>query len=93
MRNASSHGSRPSCCAGQYVDPSDRTTVQDYARSWVAARIHRYTTARRVSGMIETPIAGTPLGSRRLAAVTPSEVQAWASDAPSCSPRRLCVLW
>ncbi len=30
--------------------------------------------------MIGTHIAGTPLGSRRLAAVTPSEVQSWASD-------------
>jgi integrase len=30
--------------------------------------------------MIETHIAGTSLGSRRLAAVTPSEVQAWASE-------------
>jgi integrase len=30
--------------------------------------------------MIDTHIAGTSLGARRLAAVTPSEVQAWASD-------------
>jgi hypothetical protein len=61
---------------GQYVDPSDRTTVQDYARKWADSRIHRQTTARRVSGMIETHIAGTTLGARRLAAVTPSEVLA-----------------
>lgn len=65
---------------GQYVDPSDRTTVQDYARKWAASRIHRQTTARRVSSMIETHITGTTLGSRRLAVVTPSDVQAWASE-------------
>lgn len=65
---------------GQYVDPSDRTTVLEYSRRWAAARIHRPTTARRVESMIDTHIAGTTLGSRRLAAVTPSEVQAWASD-------------
>jgi len=65
---------------GQYVDPSDRTTVVEYARKWAGGRIHRPTTARRVSSMIETHIAGTSLGSRRLAAVTPSEVQAWASE-------------
>lgn len=65
---------------GQYVDPSDRTTVEAYARAWADARIHRPTTARRVSSMIDTHIAGTWLGSRRLASVTPSEVQAWASD-------------
>jgi integrase len=65
---------------GQYVDPSDRTTVAEYARKWAAGRSHRSTTARRVAGLIETHIAGTPLGNRRLAAVVPSEVQAWASD-------------
>lgn len=65
---------------GQYVDPFDKTTVVEYARQWASARIHRPTTARRVSSMIETHIAGTGLGHRRLAAVAPSEVQAWASD-------------
>ncbi|MGW3805852.1 tyrosine-type recombinase/integrase [Micromonospora sp. NPDC005113] len=65
---------------GQYVDPSDKTTVVEYARRWAAGRAHRPTTARRVSGLLETHIAGTPLGSRRLAAVVPSEVQAWAAD-------------
>ena len=65
---------------GQYVDPFDTTTVLEYARRWAASRIHRPTTARRVESMIDTHIAGTSLGARRLAAVTPSEVQAWASD-------------
>ncbi len=65
---------------GLYIDHSDRTTVAEYARAWAAARPHRPTTARRVSSLIETHIAGTRLGDRRLAAVRPSEVQAWASD-------------
>lgn len=65
---------------GQYIDPFDRTTVLDYAQKWASARIHRPTTARRVQSMIDTHIAGTSLGSRRLAAVSPSEVQAWASE-------------
>ena len=65
---------------GQYIDPSDRTTVLDYAERWASGRIHRPSTARRVQSMIDTHIAGTALGSRRLAAVTPSEVQAWASE-------------
>ncbi|SDY84756.1 Site-specific recombinase XerD [Modestobacter sp. DSM 44400] len=65
---------------GQYIDHSDRTTVAEYARAWAAARPHRPTTARRVSGLIEVHIAGTRLGSRRVAAVRPSEIQAWASD-------------
>ncbi|MET8350916.1 site-specific integrase [Micromonospora sp. NPDC005206] len=65
---------------GQYVDPSDKTTVVEYARRWAAGRVHRPTTARRVSSLIETHIAATPLGSRRLGAVVPSEVQAWAAE-------------
>jgi integrase len=65
---------------GTYVDASDRTTVAEYARQWAAARPHRPTTARRVSSLIETHIAATRLGGRRLAAVLPSEVQSWASD-------------
>ncbi len=65
---------------GHFVDHSDRTTVVEYARAWAAARPHRPTTAKRVSLMIESHIAGTRLGDRRLSAVRPSEVQAWASD-------------
>jgi integrase len=65
---------------GQYVDPTDKTTVIEYTRKWAAGRAHRPTTARRVAGLIETHIAGTALGNRRLNAVVPSEVQAWASD-------------
>lgn len=64
---------------GAYVDPGDRTTVEEYARRWAAARPHRPTTARRVASLIDTHISGTRLGNRRLAAVLPSEVQAWAS--------------
>jgi integrase len=65
---------------GLYVDPSDRTTVTEYARQWAAGRPHRPTTARRITNLIDVHIARTRLGSRRLAAVRPSEVQAWASD-------------
>jgi integrase len=65
---------------GTYVDHSDRTTVAEYARVWAEARPHRPSTARRVTSLIDTHIAGTRLGARRLAAVLPSEVQAWATD-------------
>ncbi len=67
-------------CRGLFVDHNDRTTVADYARAWAAARPHRPSSARRVASLIETHIASTRLGDRRLAAVRPSEVQAWASD-------------
>src|SRR5690349_19665332 len=82
---------------GHYVDHSDRTTVAEYARAWASARPHRPSTARRVSSLIETHIAGTKLGGRRLSAVRPSEVQSWASDraqvlAPSTLRNLVCLL-
>lgn len=64
---------------GQYVDPGDRTTVAEYARRWVSARSYRPTTARRMNGQVRNHIEGTTLGGRRLAAVLPSDVQAWVS--------------
>jgi integrase len=64
---------------GAYVDPSDRTTVTEYAHRWMASRPHRPTTRRVVESLIDNHIAGTPLGGRRLAAVLPSEVQSWAT--------------
>lgn len=65
---------------GVYVDVHDRTTVAEYSRRWAAARPHRPSTARRVASLIETHIASTPLGTRRLASVMPSDVQAWVTD-------------
>lgn len=65
---------------GDYVDPHDTTTVAAYARQWAAGRPHRPSTVRRVHTMVEVHIAGTPLGARRLSAVRPSEIQAWATD-------------
>ena len=65
---------------GLYVDHTDRTTVAEYARQWASGRPHRPTTARRIGNLIDVHIAGSSLGSRRLASVRPSEIQAWASD-------------
>lgn len=65
---------------GQWIDPTDQTTVTEYARSWAAARPFRASTARRVEGQIRVHIEGSALGGRRLVAVRPSEVQAWAGQ-------------
>src|SRR5215207_3982018 len=51
---------------GNWVDPSDRTTVAEYARQWAALRPHRASTARHVTSKIEIHIAGTKLGQRRI---------------------------
>jgi integrase len=71
---------RADLARGTYVDPSDATTLTEYAKRWASARPHRPTTSRRVTSMIETHIEGTTIGGRRLASVLPSDVQAWATD-------------
>jgi integrase len=65
---------------GTYVDRSNAITVSEYAKQWAATRPHRASTAKRTESLISTHIEGTALGSRRLVAVRPSEVQAWATD-------------
>jgi integrase len=64
----------------RYVDLSNKITVVEYARQWAATRPHRATTAVRTESAIKTHIEATPLGSRRLVAVRPSEVQAWVTE-------------
>lgn len=65
---------------GQYVDPSDRTTVSEYAWRWAASRPHGPRTRERTESMIRNHIDGTTLGRRRLAGLLPSEAQAWVSE-------------
>jgi integrase len=65
---------------GTYVDRSNTITVAEYARQWAATRAHRATTAARTATLIKTHIEATQLGSRRLVALRPSEVQAWATE-------------
>lgn len=65
---------------GTYVDPSDRTTVAEYARRWASARPYRPSTARRIESQIRLHVENTFLGSRRMASVLPSDVQAWATQ-------------
>ncbi len=87
-------GQMASVHRGEHVDPNDKTIVAEYAREWAKARPHRPTTERRVKSLIETHIAGTTLGSRRMASVRPSEVQAWVtgrSDVLAASTLRLLV--
>src|SRR5664279_82267 len=78
---------------GQSLDLGDRTTVGEYARRWATGRPFRASTARNVEGLIKNHIEATPLGSRRLNAVRPSEVQTWATDRSKLmSPGRLKIL-
>jgi integrase len=65
---------------GEYVDTASKVTVAEYAREWASNRSHRASTAVRVKSLVEKHIAQTRLGTQRLSAVKPSEVQAWIAD-------------
>jgi len=79
--------------SGTYVGDANPITVGDYARQWAGTRPHRPTTATRVASMISKHIDGTKIGSMRLAAVRPSQVQAWVSDRAQVSHRARCGFW
>jgi hypothetical protein len=63
--------------SGLYVSDANPVTVGEYARQWAETGPHRPTTATRVASLISKHIDGTKIGSMRLAAVRPSQVQAW----------------
>lgn len=65
---------------GQWVDPTDQTTVAEAARAYAATRPYGTATAQRIDGYVRNHIEGTALGGRRLSSVRPSEAQAWVSD-------------
>jgi integrase len=65
---------------GQWVDPTDKTTVVEYARIWAASRPHKPRTAKRIESLIKNHIEGTSLGARQLKSVLPSQAQAWVTD-------------
>lgn len=65
---------------GLYVDTTDPTTVTAAALAWLARRSVRDRTHERLDSLITCHIKPTTLGSRKLAAVRPSEVHAWVAD-------------
>jgi integrase len=65
---------------GVYVNTDDKTSVSGAATAWLARRSVRAGTRRRLQSIIDTHITGTPIGSRRLVAVRPSETQQWAAE-------------
>ncbi|WP_226355155.1 site-specific integrase [Pseudonocardia sp. ICBG601] len=65
---------------GQWVDPTDDTTVTELVRAYVATRRHKRRTAERVESDIVNHIEATAIGTRRVAALKPSELQGWVTD-------------
>jgi hypothetical protein len=77
-RHPSSH--RGSQVVRRVRQRRESVTVGEYARQWAATRPHQPTTATRVASLISKHIDGTNIGSMRLAAVRPSQAQAWVSE-------------
>lgn len=70
---------RSDVARGEYVDPrTGRQTVQEYAEAWRLAQPHRPNTAMRVRSQLERHVYPA-LGSRPVAAIRPSEVQAFVA--------------
>ncbi|MEU1642044.1 tyrosine-type recombinase/integrase [Micromonospora zamorensis] len=64
---------------GNYVDPKvGRQTFQAYAEAWRAAQPHRHNTAVRTRSQLEKHVYPV-FGSRPLAAIRPSELQAFVT--------------
>jgi integrase len=68
-----------SMLTGGYVDPAaGKVTFKTYAEQWRAQQPHRPSTAKAVHQHLRA-YAYTTLGARPIAAIRPSEVQAWAT--------------
>ena len=81
---------------GQWIDPLlGRQIFGDYAAAWRAAQVHDEATAAMVERTLRLHILPT-FGSRPLAAVRPSEIQAWVksrSDALAPSSLKVAYRW
>lgn len=65
--------------AGEYVDASaGRVTFAAYAASWAAAQPHRASTAASVEGILRSHVLPS-FGSRQIATIRASEIQAWVA--------------
>ena len=65
---------------GTYIDPgAGQRTFGDYAAQWQACQVHRATPAAQVQSHLKNHILPT-FAARPLAAIRPSEVQAWVKS-------------
>lgn len=64
---------------GTYVDPNaGRRKFRDYVTEWQAVQVHRPSTAAQVESHLKNHVLPL-LGDRPIAAIRPTEVQAWVS--------------
>jgi integrase len=78
---------------GTYVDMSNTTTVADYARAWSESRPLRKGTRQNYGKLIRHHLEPTPLGSRPLVKVKPSEIQSWVTGrAQAVGPYTLRIM-
>lgn len=69
-----------SVLTGAYVDPrAGKVTFREYAEAWQAVQLHRTNTAHAVDSALRVH-ALPRFGSRPIASIRPSEIQAWVAD-------------
>jgi integrase len=77
---------------GNYVDPvAGKTTFKAYAEGWRNAQPHRPNTAANTKSRLERHVYPV-LGGRPIAALRPSELQAWVSGLP-LAPSSVRPVW
>jgi integrase len=65
---------------GAWVDPNGgRKLLREYVAAWQASQVHRDTTAVQVGSHLKNHVL-PQLGHRPIAAVRPTEIQAWVRD-------------
>lgn len=80
--------------AGTYVDPArGRQRFEEFAREWKSAQVHRPTTEVQLETHLVRHILPT-FGSRPIAGIRPSEIQAWVKDrSEKLAPSTLEVIY
>jgi integrase len=73
------NGQKTSVHNGSHIDPSDRTTVLDYAERWTAGREYKELSVRQGRTYLNH-LRGTPLGDMGLRNAAPSDVQSWINS-------------
>lgn len=66
--------------AGNYVDTTNKTTVQQFARAWIDARVYRESSARYRESQFTVHVEDSRLGKTRLVSVRKSDIQTWVTE-------------
>jgi integrase len=71
---------RSDLARGTHVDTTNRTTVAEYYVAWLDGRVLRASSRMSYTSLLHNHLEPSPLASRPIVRVRPSEIQAWITD-------------